>query len=149
MSKIESFGSKEDFTRVRDLIRDVLAPELAKIGVSVQPGKGTYSPDGQQLTMKLEMSIIKPDGTVETKYMSDFKDYAHLYGFKPEDLNKEFRSRGVVYRITGLDLKRRKNPIMAENVANHKTYLFVAEDVVRLMERSTTPPPRQGVAAGR
>ena len=55
--------------------------------------------------------------------------YATSYGFKLDDLGREFTSRGVRYKITGIEPSRPKYPISAERVHDKRAFKFGASTV--------------------
>lgn len=59
----------------------------------------------------------------------DWDIYCRRYGFDSEHLGQIFHLGKNAYRITGLKTANRKYPILADNVANGKSYKFEAATV--------------------
>ena len=93
--------------------------------ISIKRGGGAF--DATNFRFKVECSIIVK-GTVVTKESQQFKQYASLYGMKPEDLGKQILFGGKAYKITGLRLTSRKFPVMAERY-DGRTYFLPLSSV--------------------
>jgi len=55
--------------------------------------------------------------------------YCRRYGFEPEHLGNVFHLGKNSYKITGLKTANRKYPILADDLANGKSYKFSPESV--------------------
>ena len=118
--------------KAREHIDKALAAVGEELGVNLQLGNCRYTP-GESFTFKLEGLALGEDGKAVSKEASDFVMLATSFGLKPEDLGKEFVSRGETFKITGLNLKAKKYPIQAEMLSNGKSYKFPADTVCRLL----------------
>ena len=118
--------------KAREHIDKALAAVGKELGVNIQLGNCRYSP-GESITFKLEGNALGEDGKAVSRGASDFAMLATSFGLKPEDLGKEFVSRGETFKITGLNLKAKKYPIQAEMLSNGKGYKFPADTVCRLL----------------
>ena len=108
-------------------------------GIKLQLGNGSYS--GSNGHFKLNISAIDESGTVVTEEAEDFKQYAELYGLKPEWLGESFTYSSVrqggtpeTYKIIGLKARARKRQILTED-GNGKRVVWPANNVLELMER--------------
>jgi hypothetical protein len=110
--------NKATVIALRAEIQEALKSVAAKHGISITTGNGTFT--GDNATLKLEIAVIAVDGTVVSKTVSAFQSLATLYGFKPEDLGRTFKSGSRTYTITGLDRNSYKYPLLASS--NGKTY---------------------------
>jgi len=113
-------------------IEKALESVAKKHGVSLTRGRGKYS-NASTGSLVIEIATIGVDGTVESRERSDFKRLHDLYGLSLDALDAEFTANGSTYRIIGLDLGRRKRPILCE--ANGHQYLFPSEQVKHLLNR--------------
>jgi len=109
-----------------------------ELGISIEVhGSISYTHGGEEANAKLKLLSITVgnDGqeAVHDPEAEDFKRFASLYGFKPEDLGRQFTSRGKTFEITGLKLSRKKYPVSAREVGTDRQYKFPATDVKRLM----------------
>ena len=93
-----------------------------KYGISLKFGNASFTPNSA--TIKLNVAIKTADGTVVNREREDFTKYAEMYDLKPEWLDKTFVNGGKTFKITGLAMKRRKNPVMATCVSTGKGYIF-------------------------
>jgi hypothetical protein len=120
-------------TNVRTLNEEVAAalePIAKKHGLVLDRKGKTFYRDRMPAMFQFIVRVEDADGNVLGAKAQEFKDGARLVGLDPSDLGKEFVSRGSRYRITGLNLRARKYPVLAENLSNGKTYKF-AESVVK------------------
>ena len=111
--------------RVRRILDNailMIADDLRQAGVVVKTGRGTYG--DTVATLKVEISDVNEDGTVETKEASDFRRMCSKWMMVPSDLGRTFTSNGVIFRIIGCNPKGRKYPIIAENTHTGEQYKF-------------------------
>jgi hypothetical protein len=128
MTKITQFN-KASAGIVAERVTAALQTLAQDLGLVIKRGGGTFG-DGT-FTMKLEISVVGEDGKVASRAAETFKQLASLYGFKPDDLGKTFRSGGKEYTIAGLVTRKRMRPLIAS--CGGKEYCFAVEDVRRLM----------------
>jgi len=121
-------------TEIRQKLQDQLDSVAAELGVRIQVGNASYDGVGNMnVTYKVEVAVLDADGNVQDRAAVDFARDAALYGLKSDDLGTEFVCRGKTYRITGLQRRARKAPILAELVGTGKTYKFPAVTVKMLL----------------
>lgn len=146
MQKFKQLGAAE-YHILKDLLKEFSDTKLAEFGVSLQMKGGTMNRDKTNLSLRMDLSLINVDGTVETREAVDFKAFASAYGFKPEDLHKEFYFLGKLYKITGLRRKAPRFPVLAQVVGGVKGTCFSADTVLRALDRPVTaaaiPAPRR------
>jgi hypothetical protein len=102
-----------------------------KHGISIKTGKMTYS--DTNVKVSLEVATVSEGGEVNTREKKDFLQFAEIYGLKPTDLGRNFKSQGELYQITGLNTKKQKFAIQAKRLRDGHSYGFVAEDVKRAL----------------
>ncbi len=117
-------------SRLGDEIEAAVQAVAQKHGISIKRGRGKY--DRQACSLTLEISTIAADGTVQSREAAEFKRYASLFGFRPEDLGRSFKSNGKTFTIAGVNPKGRVRPVLATG-DDGKTYTFRPEDVRRLL----------------
>jgi len=100
-------------------------------GVQADVGKISYG--DSHADIKLKVSQVNVDGTVESKEAVNFKKYANVYGLRPEWLGKEFKHQGKVFVITGINTRARKFRVQATST-DGVGYKFPQELIKRLME---------------
>lgn len=134
--------TKDQVKTLREKLQCVLDEASESLGYRLKLGNATFSATA---TFKLECSPLRADGTAVSKEAEDYKRNARLYRMDPEWLGREFTtSGGRVYRLTGLALKSRKFPILAQEVATGTVYKLT-EDAVRyafLAKVAGTTPKR-------
>jgi hypothetical protein len=131
--KVTQFDRSE-CRRVREAIDKALEEVGRKHGISLKLGNARFT--SSNVNFKLEASLLGENGEVRSKEAEDFKMYASRYGLKADDFGKPFTTfGGKVFTICGLNTRANKNPIHAKN-ARGKTYIFPAEEVKVLLERS-------------
>lgn len=121
MKHIEKFNGK-NLDELRPVIEQALQDAVGKYGLATSVGKITYG--DTQFTAKLEVTTTN-NGEVE------FKKNADLLDLKPEWFGKTFEFRGTTYEIIGLDLSKRKFPVVIQD-NNGKTSRFTADGIREL-----------------
>ena len=124
--------------KFREKANEALKSVGEELGISVEVhGNISFTRDGQEANAKLKLLAISvgDDGqeAIHDPEAEEFKRFATIYGFKPEDLGRRFASRGKLFEITGIKRTRKKYPVSAREVGTNKTYKFMATDVKRLM----------------
>lgn len=106
-------------------IEDVLKAngfDVTKLNTSVNEQMGTIS-------INVKARDLSESETPEQKR---WKQYANLYGLKPEWLGQSVKINGHVYEIGGLrDSRSAKNVAI---IQNGKTYIIEHEKVIKAME---------------
>lgn len=70
------------------------------------------------------------------KYRLEWKQFASKYGFKIEDLGKEFDGfKGETYKIIGIQHKNRQKPIIIKRMRDGEIFKAPAEWVKQMLER--------------
>lgn len=92
-------------------------------GIKVTVGNASFTPGaGGNATFKVELATRTPEGEVNTKEMTAFRQHATMFGLKPEQLGIEFTLGGSRYKLVGLNPRARSMPLLGENKANGKVY---------------------------
>ena len=97
-------------------------------GVAFRLGSATYSP-GSNATFKLEVSLVKQDGTVATKEVTDWNRYAPLDGLPKDGIGKTVTINGRQVTITGYKPRRHKYPY--SGTINGRSFKFTRSQVQR------------------
>jgi len=99
-----------------DIIRDNINSNLKelgeKLGVGLRVGGGSYVPD--EIVFKLHVSPMNSDGKIVDIREADWNKHYELFGMKQEWLGKTFRSASGIHTIKGLDVRKRKYPVITE-----------------------------------
>lgn len=119
-----------------------------KHGIILTVGNARFT--SSTATFKLNVATKAADGTIINREREDFISLADVYGLKPEWIDKTFQWSGNTYKITGLQPRRRKNPVLVRN-RNGKGYVFGVDTIKMLMGAgaSVLPISRNSVVIGR
>lgn len=109
--------------RVAKVMEDALVGPLAELGLTVEFAGGKYDRTGSY-TPKV---TVRANGSAEREFAS----VASLVGLEAEDFGREFTVRGETYRVTGVNLKAPKFPVLAERVSDGRGFKF-PEPTVRV-----------------
>jgi len=130
--KIKSFDRAE-CRRFSEAVEIELQKLAKQYGLSIKRGNARFTPTNT--TLKIEASIVNPDGTVHTKDAETFKMYARMYELEPTDLGREFTDwSGKTFTITGASSRRCRTPIFVER-ADGKRFRMPCKEVKALLER--------------
>lgn len=97
--------------------------------IQVKPERGTYG-DGN-CSLKFQFALRREDGTVETREAQDFRQFASMFGLKSEWFGRTFTANGQQFKITGLAIKSRRMPVLAQALRDGRAYKFPADTVAR------------------
>ncbi len=137
--------NRETAKQLMDELNKVL-PEIGKkLNVSLSLGRTTFNSNTAKI--KIEAASITTDGEVLSKEIVAFKQYAHHYGLKPEDLGKTFTSYQGTYTICGLAERSHKFPILAKN-SKGKVFKFPAVTVSGYLHQTSNAIPPLSVIQG-
>ena len=119
---------------VKDLSADIMEALKAvalKHGVQFTSKGCTFS--STNANYRIEAAVLGAGGVAETRERTDFPRYAGLFGLKPEWLDKSFVHGPNTFTIIGLATRKSKQPVLAKQHTNGKTYVFPANTVAALM----------------
>ena len=97
--------------------RIALEEVASRFGVDVQVGGGRYDPTAGTFMPK---ETCTESGGAEREW----HQYAPLVGLDADAFGREFSSRGQQFRITGINLRASRFPVLAVQVGTGKTYKF-------------------------
>lgn len=120
--------AKQKAVAARDAMDKAVRALETDLGFKVKQAKVLYSLDGT-FTVKFECGSVGADGAVATKEATAFKQSAKFLGFTPEDLGREFKVRGITYRLDGYRPSARKRPLVATRVDTGRAFVFDMESV--------------------
>jgi len=110
---------------LRSEIEAALRPLAEKHGIDFGTGRCKYT--GANATIEVKISVRDAEGNIRTREAEDYKRLAASCGLKAEWLGAEFTSQGRTLRITGLNPKAVKYPVLARDIADGQGYKFRAE----------------------
>lgn len=123
-----------DLNKVREIvpeIAEVLNRELGeKHNLKFATGRTSYGET--DFSTRLTCIDLTAAGGVDSKDALTYKQKHSYYGLPADGLGKEFKYFGKVYKITGLNPKRRKYPVSAER--DGKSFKFPADEVARALK---------------
>lgn len=131
MAKITTMDANA--TKIIRAALDEALPKIAEsLGCSAQALKALYDPHGGTVEFKVRFALQTLGGIPRDQ--AEWNAYCGLIGFKPEHFGKAFRGKGgEMFKICGIDLKRRTFPILGEN-GKGKRLAFKDEAVLRQIE---------------
>lgn len=120
---------KPNLQVVRKAVEAALAAVGKELGLAFSATGGHYS-NGNTGDLKLEFVIAGKKAGKSAKDIlgaEEWKKYAKVCGLDPKLLGTEFEYKGVTCKITGLDMRRRKYPVLVNMGGKEK--LFPVETV--------------------
>lgn len=139
--KIKSF----DRSVCRQLSQDVLnALEkfCAARNIAIDYKGGSFGPSNA--TLKFEFAVKDANGDAVTREAQEFETCCTMFGLDKTDLGKTFVTDRDSYRITGLTMRGRRFPILAERVKDGRSFKFPADIVCRALGKKETAKTRMG-----
>lgn len=134
-----NLSDKSALRLLRERINQALASLEQELGVKLSAANITFDADGKTAAIKLE-AVATDQGEVESRYAKDYKQFAAMFKLPADGIGRTFLSRDIPYIIVGLDIKRRKNPVIAEHGITKKQYIFPVSTVKFALERSERKP---------
>ena len=119
--------TKESLRAIRPRIEEQLKHLEAELGIKIRVGNASFS--ANNATFKLELTSINEDGSVVPREEAQFLEFCAAVGLKREDLGKVIAYAGNAYKITGLNLRSAKYPIMVKRVTDGKGFRLSKEAV--------------------
>lgn len=125
--------NKFDKPTVKQISQEViekLSDVAANHGITIQLAGGSY--DVTTATIKLKLTVLKTqDGTSAME--GEFRQYAHLFGLRPEHYGMTFRygPQQQRFQIVGLKVGASKRPIVAKDLNSGKNFVFEVETVAK------------------
>ena len=101
--------TKEEFKAFRIELEQVTEGLAKKFNVNIKAGKIKYSTDN----FNLDLQVTKKEVNGLSFEQAEFEKCCFLYGFKPEDYNKQFESKGHMYTLVGFKSSARTMPVLA------------------------------------
>lgn len=114
--------NEREFNSFREDLSKVVKELEEKYGVTIKPGKITYS----DAAFDIKLIVTKEGRNVEQE---DFLKYCSYYGFSKDDLGKKITLDGDEYVITGMKPSRRKFPIVIQSLNSGKSMLATIDSV--------------------
>jgi hypothetical protein len=129
---MNDLSNRTDLRLLRDDLEIAINAVAEKHNLQIRVGSCTYA--ATNCSFRLDVSTITDGGIVHTKERSEFIRWAPVYQLDSEWIDKPVVISGIQYVIKGLNSKKRKHPVLLQNISNQKMYCFGA-DVVRAMMR--------------
>ena len=118
-------------TMTRDLCKTIQAEALAALqAVAAKHGLVVSGAGGKYDNVKANLKFEFAAGTRKERAADTFTDYCAIFGFKASDKNREFKFKGVAYRLVGFNPNRPARSCMIERVADQKSFIARPEDVL-------------------
>lgn len=127
-AKIKEFNR----TNARELVEEcckALEPIAKKYGLTLDEKGRSFYRDRLPMKFDLIVPVMDEKGEALDPKAQEFKKKALRVGLEPDDLHREFKSRGETYRIVGLNLRAKKYPVLGERVRDGKRFKFHVDTV--------------------
>lgn len=105
-------------------IGEALKPIYAKHGLRVTSSRSRYDTGEFNITIKAEATDPAFDPKVQ-----DWDRYAESYGLPKDARGQTVVVGGVIYRVEGLVLSRRRFPVAVTRLQDSKAFLLTAEAI--------------------
>lgn len=122
--------------QIMDECREALAPVAEKYGLVLDQKGSTYHRDALPVMLQFLIKRVDKAGNVISKEAQMFLKDCVCFGLKPDDLGREFMSRGRTFRIIGVAPRSTYYPIIVEELKSGKTFKMSAETVVEGLKRA-------------
>lgn len=109
--------NRSEFELFRNDVNAALKQVATKHGVEIECGKISYT----NFDFTMQLKVVKSDGHVDGK-RGIFEQECILFGFKPEDYNREFNANGKSFKLVGFNHKSPKNNCSIYCADDGKTY---------------------------
>lgn len=118
--KIENCSkmSNAEYNVIRADINKALEQVGKKYGVQFKAGNVRVA-EGYA-DFKLQMAIVRADGTVETVEADTFKRLHSVYGFELNQLYQKFVMGGKTYSLMGINTSSSKLPVVIMEISSGK-----------------------------
>lgn len=123
--------NKEYFNNFRNDVREALKAVAEKYGVEINPTNIKY--DDIDFTLTLEV-VRLVNGTSDANE-SLWSYYYKVYGFEKEDYGKTVVINNEEFKISGIDGKSKKYPIILTRVRDNKKYGYSIASVKAALNR--------------
>lgn len=123
--------NKEYFNNFRNDVREALKAVAEKYGVEINPTNVKY--DDIDFTLTLE--VVKLVNGTSDANESLWSYYYKVYGFEREDYGKTVIMNNEEFKISGIDGKSKKYPIILTRVRDNKKYGYSIASVKEALNR--------------
>lgn len=119
---------------LQEEIAAALEPIAKKHGLTLDRKRGSFYKDKMPAMFQFLVTQEDKDGNALSAAAIAFQQDAWRVGLDPKDLGREFTSQGKRFRISGLNLRAKKYPVLAVENGTGKTFKFPAERVKDKLE---------------
>lgn len=123
--------NKEYFNNFRNDVREALKAVAEKYGVEINPTNIKY--DDIDFTLTLE--VVRLVNGTSNANESLWSYYYKVYGFEREDYGKIVVINNEEFKISGIDGKSKKYPIILTRVRDNKKYGYSIASVKEALNR--------------
>lgn len=113
--------------KIKQSMRDHLAALEDEMGVVVTVGRASFTKN--HVEIQVDVATVSDDGTVNDKYVEDFRRFRSRYGLKDSVIGATFEHKGDMFKVRGAKPRSRKYPIVAENTKDGSIIRFGHEYV--------------------
>ena len=122
---------KEYFDNFRNDVREALKAVAKKYGVEINPTNVKYD----DIDFTLTLNVVRLVNGTSDANESLWSYYYKSYGFEREDYGKTVIINNETFKISGIDSKSRKYPILLTRVRDNKIYGYSTASVKEALNR--------------
>jgi hypothetical protein len=105
-----------------------LTAVASKLGLTLERKSFSYTPDGMPVPFRLGLAVTADDGSVMDPREVEWRKWAVMLGFQPDDFGRSFTSGRRSFRICGCKPRGQKYTVLGEGPQGG-TYKFQASAV--------------------
>lgn len=113
-------------------LRTELDATLRKLNIKGWKCQLANATFGETVTFKLECLPVAKDGTTTSKEAGAYKMHHRAFNLPADGLGSEFVCGGETYTVDGLNIRKRRAPVLAKRVDGRR-FCFAAETVAALL----------------
>jgi hypothetical protein len=122
--------TKDELKNFRSDFDKAITELEKKYNITISQGSISYSENEFHMKITAKKNTTTSGKSTE---QADFEKYCELFGLKPSDYGKTFKSNGKEFMITGLNVRARSMPVIAY-CSDGKSYKFSEESIKRVLK---------------
>lgn len=121
--------NKNNVTDILKRAVNVLNNHFKEEGIEFRSKGGKF--DDVEALLKLSMNVVSDNAKEKKndKNMNEWNMYAAMYNLPKDGIGKTFKSGGSEFKICGIEPRKHKYPVIAEEINTGKKYKFSMEQI--------------------
>jgi hypothetical protein len=134
MTKVTQFN-KFNLPEIREAINKALKTALEPYGIDGKLGKISFQTNTFKADLNVAIVGVEGEGeNVKSFEQAQFEANCRMFGFKPEDYRKPFKTHSGTYLLSGFKPNNHKYPILGVQVGTGKGYKFTMAQVANIKQ---------------